>query len=250
MGKRIPGVLAALTFCVCTAAAQNYKVGDRVDAYDVGWNPGAVTQLGSGNYQGYFLVKYDQFTTERWFKPENLRPGKAPEAPKTYPARQVGEHVEAYEFGWQPGRVTEVGTGSHQGSYLIQYDKFSSQRWFKAQDVREFGVEAAEKARDAAAAGAGPRAGKYNIYSYGAVGAQPLYLGHVELLAGGHYRVSRTSQGNYYGEGEYGFDGASSRIVWKSGPFATPEWGGAFSVNGATHRIGLRSRTVATNTPQ
>ena len=31
----------------------------------------------------------------------------------------------------------------------------------------------------------GPRPGKYNIYSYGAVANNPLYLGHLEILAGG-----------------------------------------------------------------
>ncbi|MBI3210658.1 MAG: hypothetical protein HYZ37_17365 [Candidatus Solibacter usitatus] len=93
-----------------------------------------------------------------------------------------------------------------------------------------------------------PRLGKYNIYSYGATNRPPLFLGHVELMAGGKYRVSRTSKGPYYGEGVYEFDAASSAIQWRSGPYATAEWGGKFRVQDDTrHRIELRLRTIATN---
>jgi hypothetical protein len=99
----------------------------------------------------------------------------------------------------------------------------------------------------AGAASQGPRLGKYNIYSYGAVSAHPLYLGHFELMAGGKYRVSRVSSGGYFGEGTYRFDAATSTVKWTSGPYATPDWGGAFSVEGDRHRIALRSRTIATN---
>ena len=94
---------------------------------------------------------------------------------------------------------------------------------------------------------AGPRLGKYNIYSYGASGAHPLYLGHFELMAGGKYRVSRVSSGGYFGEGAYHFDAGTSTVKWTGGPYATPDWGGAFSAEGARHRIALRSGTIATN---
>ena len=96
----------------------------------------------------------------------------------------------------------------------------------------------------------GPRLGKYNIYSYGRVNAPPLFLGHLELMAGSKYRVSRTSSGPYYGEGTWTFDAAGSAIKWNSGPYATEEWRGGFRIEGATHRIELRSRTIATNKSQ
>ena len=100
-----------------------------------------------------------------------------------------------------------------------------------------------------AAESVGPRLGKYLIYSYGAVAARPLFLGHFELMDGGKYRVSRTSSGGYFGEGNYRFDAANSTVIWTSGPYATSEWGGAFSVveGGKRHRIALRARTIATN---
>ncbi len=95
----------------------------------------------------------------------------------------------------------------------------------------------------------GPRLGKYNIYSYGAVAKPPLYLGHLEILEGGKYRVSRTSSGPYYGEGTFRFDAAASKIEWLTGPYATPDWAGKFSVQEGRHRIALRARTFATNSP-
>lgn len=100
-----------------------------------------------------------------------------------------------------------------------------------------------------AAESVGPRLGKYLIYSYGAVAARPLFLGRFELMDGGKYRVSRTSSGDYFGEGNYRFDAASSTVIWTSGPYATSDWGGAFSVEqgGERHRIALRARTIATN---
>ena len=83
-----PGALVVFGFLTAALLAQSFKVGDRVEAYDAGWNKGTVVELGSGNYQGYFLVKYDAFTTQRWFKPVNLRPGPPPHAPKAYRSLQ------------------------------------------------------------------------------------------------------------------------------------------------------------------
>lgn len=230
-----------------TAQAQSYKVGDRVEAYAVGWNKGTVVEVGTGNYQGYFLVKYDSFSTQRYFKPSNLKPGGPPDAPKTYPAYRVGDRVEGYDFGWHAARVTESRKGKDSPEYLLQYEKFSSARWYHPKDMRAFGAGEAEKTRDQAATVQGPRLGKYGIYSYGAVAAAPLYLGHFELMEGGKYRISRTSAAPYYGEGTYRFNGAAAKVEWLSGPLAEPGWGGAFSVEGTRHRIGLRARTVATN---
>ena len=249
MLKRLPVVLTVLLVWGLAGTAQDrtYKVGDRVEAFDVAWYKGAVTEIGTGKNHGYYMVKYDQFSTTRWFAPKDLRPGGSPDAPKSYPTYRVGDRVEAYDLGWLAGTVTQCGTGANQGSYLIKYDKFSSSRWFHPKDLRSAAAadsEKAEKVRSAATASQGPRVGKYNIYSYGAVGAPPLYLGHVEIMAGGKYRVSRTSAGNYFGGGTFTFDAAGSKIQWTSGPYASPEWSGAFSVDGGTHRIALRSRTI------
>jgi hypothetical protein len=222
-------------------------VGDRVEAYDSGWMKGKVTQVGTGSYQGYYLVKYDEFSTERYFKPANLRPGGPPAAPVAYPAYNVGDRVEGYDYGWNPARVTQIRAGRDSNEYLLQYEKFSTARWYHPRDMRLFGAGDAGKARDAAATAQGPRLGRYSIYSYGAVAAPPIYLGHFELYAGNRYRISRTSGEPYYGDGTYRFNAAASTVEWLSGPLAAPEWGGAFKVEENRHRIALRSRTIATN---
>jgi len=239
--------IVILLFVVAILSGQSYKPGDRVEAYDAGWNKGTIAEVGSGNYQGYYLVKYDAFTTQRYFKPDSLRPGGPPDAPKTYPAYRIGDRVEGYDFGWHSATVTQTRAGKDATEYLLQYEKFSSARWYHPRDMRAAGAGDAEQARDQAAAANGPRIGKYGIYSYGAVAAQPLYLGHFEFLPGSKYRISRTSGEPYYGEGAYRFNAASSTIEWLSGPLAAPEWGGKFSVEGTRHRVALRTRTIATN---
>lgn len=92
-----------------------------------------------------------------------------------------------------------------------------------------------------------PRLGKYKIFSYGAVGRPPLFLGHFELQPGGKYQASNTSQDDFYGGGEYSFDGTS--VIWVSGPFKNNGWGGTFTIEreGKTHKIKLMPRTIATN---
>ncbi len=232
-------------------AQQTYKVGDRVEAYDAGWNKGAITGLGTGTYEGYYMVKYDAFSTERWFRPRDLRPGGPADAPKQYPSYKVGDRVEGYDFGWHPGAILETRAGKDATEYLIKYDKFSTSRWYHPRDMRSAAAataEQAEKDRASASAVQGPRLGKYGIQSYGGVSAVPLYLGHFELMAGGKYRISRTSGEPYYGEGTYRFNAAALTVEWLSGPLAAPEWSGKFSVDGNRHRIALRSRTIAFNT--
>jgi hypothetical protein len=102
----------------------------------------------------------------------------------------------------------------------------------------------------ATGAAGGPRPGKYNILSFGAVGNPPLFLGHIELQAGGKYRISRRAEGEYYGEGTYAFDAATNSVQWLSGPCKDDGWSGTFTIerDGKTHKIRLRSTTIATNT--
>jgi hypothetical protein len=247
-----PVIACVLLVCALAGFAQErtYKMGDRVEAHDISWDKGTVTEIGAGKQLGSYMVKYDKFATMRWFAAKDLRPGGPPDPPKIYPAYSLGDRIEAYDFGWHTGIVTQLGSGANQGSYLVRYDKFSTSRWFQPKDLRSAAVAASEKAekeRLAATATLGPRLGKYNIYSYGAPGTVRLYLGHVEILAGQKYRVSRTSEGNYFGDGTFTFDSAGRKIQWTSGPYAIPEWGGGFSVDGSEHRITLRRGTIAVN---
>ncbi len=93
----------------------------------------------------------------------------------------------------------------------------------------------------------GPRPGKYRITSYGRVGAPPLFLGHFVLSEGGQYTAYLAGE-KLQGEGTYAYDPAKQTVLWKSGPYKDV-WSGQFTVEreGKTHKIRLKSTTIATN---
>ena len=161
-------------------------------------------------------------------------------------ADKFGDTLEGYDGGWHAGKVVEIRDGA-KPQYLLKYEKFAASRWHSPSSLRAAGTGAAEKSSDQAATAQGPRLGKYGVYAYGAVKTPPLHLGHVGLMAGGKYRISRTEGAPYYGDGAYRFNGTAVAVEWLSGPLATPEWGGRFAVSGVNHTIFLRSRTIATN---
>lgn len=93
---------------------------------------------------------------------------------------------------------------------------------------------------------AGPRDGTYRINSWGATNRPPLFLGSF-TLSGGTYEAFLPG-GRSTGTGKYSFNAAQQTVVWETGPYAG-QWGGAFTVEreGKTHKIRLKSTTIATN---
>jgi hypothetical protein len=91
-----------------------------------------------------------------------------------------------------------------------------------------------------------PRNGKYMIYSFGAVGSAPLFLGYF-VLADGSYKAFLPGD-KVHGEGKYSYDKTKHEVTWLSGPYAGA-YGGAFTVEngGKRHQLRLKSTTVATN---
>lgn len=178
-------------------------------------------------------------------------------APLTY-ERQ--ERIEVNTLGsWDKAVVLEVGKGEHEGEYKVHYDGYpaSYDRWLMPVYFRKVAgaspTPTSQPAAPTAPAAAGqtavtPRAGNYNINSYGRTGSPPLFLGHIQLKDDGTYKISRKRSGDYYGEGTYAFDPATSAVTWLSGPCKDEHWGGTFSVDGKTHKIRLRSTTIATCT--
>lgn len=180
----------------------------------------------------------------------------------------LNERIEVNTLGsWDKAVVIAVGQGEHEGEFKVHYDGYpaSYDRWLLPVYFRKAaGAPPAVPTKSAAPeapAAAGkvapsekkaivPRAGNYNISSYGRTGAPPLFLGHIQLREGGTYRISRKRSGDYYGEGAYAFDPATSTVSWLSGPCKDDQWSGAFSVegDGRTHKIRLRSTTIATCT--
>src|SRR3982750_2846883 len=92
----------------------------------------------------------------------------------------------------------------------------------------------------------GPRAGKYKIFSYGATGNAPLFLGYF-VLENGKYKAYLPGD-KLSGEGEYKFDAAEKKGTWSTGPYAGV-WEGGFEVDreGKTHKIRFKRTTIATN---
>jgi hypothetical protein len=87
----------------------------------------------------------------------------------------------------------------------------------------------------------GPRLGKYNCYSFGAVGNPPILIVSFELKSGGEYRtVGKT--------GKYSYDDASKTVTWITGVNKDNNYTGKFEVENKTHKIRIRPRTVCTNT--
>lgn len=153
----------------------------------------------------------------------------------------VGNKVEAYEIGtWYKAAIKAVGTGDKQGQYLVDYDDYSTDRWFYAKDLRPIKIEKTFSTNG------GPRQGKYTVLSYGA-NTNPLRLGHFQLSAGGKYSF-HDNGGGLTGSGTYKYDDAKE-VKWLSGPFSNYKWGGAFKIEreGKTHTIKLSRSTFGTN---
>jgi len=190
-------------------------------------------------------------------------------APATY---HLNETIEVSTTGaWDKATVIEVGTpgGAHEGEHKVHFDGYAASydRWLLPVYFRKVAGGApmtpvapthnavpanslpATPNAAAADASSAPRPGKYNIQSYGAVGNPPLFLGHIDLQAGGKYRISRRSSGEYYGEGTHAFDAASSSVTWLSGPCKDDGWSGTFTIEreGKTHKIRLKRTTIATH---
>ena len=165
---------------------------------------------------------------------------------------QLNDRVETNisVFGWQKGTITEIGKDSREGHVKVHGDGFPNNYpgWVQLPPNGKF-IRRIEGVAPAPVEISPPRLGKYDIRSFGP-GGKFLYLGHRELQAGGTYRVSRKSAGDYFGEGTYLFDAVTKSIKWLSGPYQEKaDWSGGFEVDrgGKTHRITLRRGTIATN---
>jgi hypothetical protein len=156
------------------------------------------------------------------------------------PKFEIGQQVEAYDSGWYPGSVIEIGSGNHEGDFLIRFDT-SRARWFSVSRLRAPGTYAdAERTR------VGPRDGRYVLHTLG--GTSAAVIGAVDLLSGARYRAWR-SGGALLGEGLYRYDEASGRVKWLTGPYAELGYGGHFtaSQDGRRHRIQVSDKLIASN---
>lgn len=275
--------LICLLICITSsrleAAPASYQLNENIEVSTTGaWDKATVIEVGTagGEHEGEYKVHFIGYAAsyDRWLQPIYFRKVAAGAAPAAAPkpAYQLNERIEVSTTGpWDKATVIEVGTsgGEHEGEYKVHFDGYAASynRWLLPVYFRKVAggaptttvapvvgavpasPDSSPASTPAADTGAGPRTGKYNIMSYGAVGRPPLFLGHIDMQAGGKYRISRRSTGDYYGEGTYSFDAASSTVTWLSGPCKDDAWSGTFTTDrgGKTHKIRLKSTTIATN---
>ena len=67
-------LLVMLQLLLIAAFGQNFKVGDKVEAYNSGtWYKGTVSQVGANNYTGYYYVQWKKYSQGQWVKETNIR---------------------------------------------------------------------------------------------------------------------------------------------------------------------------------
>lgn len=261
------------------AAADTYQLNETIEVSTTGaWDRATIIEVGApgSDHEGQYKVHFIGYSTsyDRWLQPIYFRklPAGTPAPAALKAGYQLNDRIEVNTTGaWDKATIIEVGApgGEHEGEFKVHFDGYGANydRWLLPVYFRKIAGEPATSAAPrtdpaqpsatpappAAAvmdSSTAPRPGKYTIMSYGAVGRPPLFLGHLELLPGGKYRISHTSSGGYYGEGSYSFDAATGAVKWLSGPCKDDGWTGAFTVerSGKTHKIRLRSTTIATNT--
>ena len=140
---------------------------------------------------------------------------------------KVGDRLEwngysASSFQYVPATVKGLGTGDYAGYYLMAWDKYpNSQTYTKREQLWLLpdSATAATKVTPGA-----PTPGKFLCYAYGAVGNPPIFLGAIDLQAGGTYSVSGK-------QGQYTYDAATHSITWLSGWAKTNDFKGAVESN-------------------
>lgn len=79
-------LLALFAITLCINAFSQFKIGDKVEAWNSNWYPRIVKAAGADNYQGYYLVKWDTYSGQQWIAAKNIRyPKNAAQVTETLP---------------------------------------------------------------------------------------------------------------------------------------------------------------------
>ncbi len=176
---------ALLLLGAAAAMAQGWKVGDKVQGWNIAWYDGTIAEIGSGNYAGYYLVKFDGFNTPQYVKAANIRarpgaaaprPAAAGSADSPRPGRYVcmGYNGGVGQFRW----YLQLGAGTYQqktpdlAAGRFSFDRgareltFQSGPYSRLNWIGLFTVEREGKThrivlRDKAAEAQGPRVREY-----------------------------------------------------------------------------------------
>jgi hypothetical protein len=97
------------------AAAQGWKVGDKVQGWNIDWYDGTIAEIGSGTYAGYYLIKYDKFSIPQYVKAANVRARPGAAAPGSAAAAPVT--TAAGTDSPRPGRYVCMGYNGGAGQF-------------------------------------------------------------------------------------------------------------------------------------
>ncbi|MEJ6980122.1 hypothetical protein WG906_06655 [Pedobacter sp. P351] len=107
MYKKYGIVLISLLLMLdCYSQSADYQVGQRVEAYNVGWYKATIIEIGTGTYAGYFKVDYDDYASHQYLSASNIRVIKA--------AKELN-----YTAGPRNGRYTILSYGIVKNAPLI-----------------------------------------------------------------------------------------------------------------------------------
>ena len=71
-------IAALLSITLQSFSQTGFKIGDKVDAWNVAWYKATVIEVGSGSNVGYYKVHYDDFSSasDQYLKASNIRAKK------------------------------------------------------------------------------------------------------------------------------------------------------------------------------
>jgi hypothetical protein len=101
------------------AFTQTFKIGDKVEAYNSGaWYKGTVVETGNGNYNGYYRIQYEAYSSSQWTKASNLK------------MQQSGLSVESsYKSGPRNGTYIILSYGSSSNPVRIGYVELNNSNY-------------------------------------------------------------------------------------------------------------------------
>jgi hypothetical protein len=108
------------------STATKYKVGDRVEGWNIAWYKGTVVKVGVEGYAGYYLIKHDEFSQDSYYKEANVRalgastsrPDAARAATPAAPLLGAGRGLATGTYGcgvFLSGRYTHTQTITLEG---------------------------------------------------------------------------------------------------------------------------------------
>jgi len=91
-------VLMIVTFQSFSQAS--FNVGDKVEAWNVAWYKATILEIGKGNYNGYYKVHYDDFSSasDQYLQASSIRSRKIAEAEAAKNNTAQGPRIAKYSI--------------------------------------------------------------------------------------------------------------------------------------------------------